>query len=106
MTEFAAPSDLYFSAVTINLLTLLALPSATPCLSSHATCISHYNYSNRSLHLRLDVFLCIDFVRVTNCFYDYDYDEICQDEKNANRDITNRNGLVLRLCGAICRIYE
>jgi len=21
------------------------------------------------------VFLCIDFVRVTNCFYDYDYDQ-------------------------------
>ena len=55
-------------------------------------------------------FLCIDFVRVTNCFYDYDYDEITvkhvKMRKNANRDITNRNGLVLRLCGAICRIYE
>ena len=77
MTEFAALSVLYFSAVTINLLTLLTLPSAAPCLWSHATCISHYNYSNRSLYLDpIRCFLCIDFVRVTNCFYDYDYDEI------------------------------
>ena len=42
LTEFAVPIDLYFSAVTINLLTyLLTLPSAAPGLSSYATCVSH-----------------------------------------------------------------
>ena len=76
MTEFAAPSDLYFSAVTINLLTLLALPSAAPCLSSHATCVSHYRPITAKSAPPIRCILCIDFVRVTNCFYDYDYDEI------------------------------
>ena len=30
------------------------------------------------IHLASDSMFCIDFVRVTNCFYDYDYDLVCR----------------------------
>jgi len=40
------------------------------CVSFHLCVVTPPSHCPR---LRFDV-LCIDFVRVTNCFYDYDYD--------------------------------
>ena len=43
LTDFAAPGDIYFSAVTINLLTYFYPPCPLAYRHMlHATCVSHY----------------------------------------------------------------